>query len=71
MELTNYFFINFAFSWCSQSRPEAAALLLVNDDHSPDKQRVNTAVSNQDEYREAFNCHERNTPLLETQCRLW
>uniref|UniRef100_A0A0N5AJI4 Peptidase M13 C-terminal domain-containing protein n=1 Tax=Syphacia muris TaxID=451379 RepID=A0A0N5AJI4_9BILA len=69
-EADQLFFINFAYTWCSNTRQEAAPVLLVDDDHSPSRERVNTALKNQEEYLQAFNCHNPNTQQ-EQQCRLW
>ncbi len=67
------FFIGFARAYCSSSRRKALDLTLLLDSHSPNQVRVNTAVSNFDEFSRAWNCHA-NSPLnlpSSQRCSLW
>ena len=49
------YFIGFALSWYGQYRPEALAVRVKSDVHSPNFLRVNGPVVNVDEFYEAFN----------------
>jgi putative endopeptidase len=48
------FFAAYSQSWAEVTRPETILTLLASDSHSPAEFRVNTIVSNLDEFHEAF-----------------
>jgi putative endopeptidase len=50
------FFLSFAQSWRSNSRPETLRLLIATDPHSPSRFRVLGPTSNLAEFARAFNC---------------
>ena len=52
------FFIAFAMSWRTKSRPEKARLSLLTDKHAPAELRVNLVVNQFDEFYEAFDVAE-------------
>jgi len=65
------FLLSYAFSWCTQVRPETARTLVLTNPHSIPKYRVNNVVSNMPEFKEAFSC-KAGTPMVHTrQCRVW
>jgi len=65
------FFLAFAFSWCSEERPEAARLQVTVDPHSLSMFRVNRSLSNMPEFQQAFGC-KQGQPMVHTpQCRVW
>ena len=54
------FFIAFAVSWRTKTRPEKARLALLTDKHAPAELRVNLVVNQFDEFYEAFDVAEGN-----------
>ena len=50
------FFLNFATIWRGQRRPEAMAVMLNTNPHSPEAFRANGAPSNMDAFAQAFSC---------------
>ena len=50
------FFLNFATIWRGQRRPEAMAVMLNTNPHSPEAFRANGAPSNMDAFARAFSC---------------
>jgi putative endopeptidase len=65
------FFANYAFSWCSDIRPEAARNQVVTNPHSLARFRVNRPVSNSPEFRQAFSCKEGQPMVHTPACRVW
>lgn len=60
------FFVGFARSFCSSTKKEAQELALKIDSHSPNRARINLAVSNSPQFSKAFKCNfEKET------CSLW
>uniref|UniRef100_A0A7I4Z648 Peptidase M13 domain containing protein n=1 Tax=Haemonchus contortus TaxID=6289 RepID=A0A7I4Z648_HAECO len=67
----HYFFMNYAFIWCGNSRRATLLNKLANDVHAPDRYRVNVVLSNQPEFAETFECH-RGSPMFPGRtCTLW
>jgi len=65
------YFIGYAQSWCSVTRPESIRLRTATDPHSPPKYRVNGIVSDTPEFREAFSC-KAGAPMVRAKaCRIW
>lgn len=65
------FFISYALTFCTSTTTDKLMLLVQRDNHSPERLRVNGAVSNMEEFSKAFNC-PRNAPLNpKTRCYLW
>jgi endothelin-converting enzyme/putative endopeptidase len=65
------YFIGYAQSWCSQTRPEALRLRAQTDPHSPPLYRVNGIVSDTPEFRAAFSC-KPDAPMVRAKaCRVW
>ncbi len=65
------FFLGFGQIWCSNTRPEAAALRATVDPHSPGKDRVNGVVSNMPEFQKAFSCKANQPMVRHPACRVW
>jgi endothelin-converting enzyme/putative endopeptidase len=65
------FFLNYAFSWCTVLRPEAARNQVVSNPHSLARFRVNRPVSNVPEFRQAFGCKEGQPMVHAPACRVW
>ncbi|XP_066455892.1 phosphate-regulating neutral endopeptidase PHEX [Eleutherodactylus coqui] len=66
------FFLSYAHVRCNTFRPEAAREVVMNGVHSPPQFRVIGAMSNFEEFREAFKCPE-NTLMNrgDNSCRVW
>jgi endothelin-converting enzyme/putative endopeptidase len=65
------FFLSYAFSWCSATRPEAERAQVASNPHSLSRFRVNRPVSNMPEFRQAFGCHEGQPMVHQPACRVW
>jgi len=65
------FFLGFGQVWCSNVRPEAAALRATVDPHSPGRYRVNGVVSNMPEFQKAFACKVNQPMVRHPACRVW
>lgn len=64
-------FLGFGQIWCGSTREELSRLLTQVDPHSPGKFRVNGAVSNMPEFRQAFGCRAGQPMVREPACRVW
>jgi endothelin-converting enzyme/putative endopeptidase len=65
------FFISFGQLWCDASGDFYAQFLARSNEHSPAKFRVLGAVSNYEEFAQAFHC-PKGTPMNPLQqCRVW
>jgi endothelin-converting enzyme/putative endopeptidase len=65
------FFLAFAFSWCTEYRPELVRLVVLSDPHSYPKYRVNNTVANMPEFGAAFGCHKGQPEARVNACRVW
>jgi len=65
------FFLAFAFSWCTNIRPELARSQVVSNPHSLPRFRVNNVVSNMPEFKKAFSCKQGQPMVREAACRVW
>lgn len=65
------YFISFANTWCSLTRPEKLKQQIEYDPHSPSQYRVNVPLSNSADFAKAFNC-PAGSPMNPTKkCLLW
>ncbi|HXI02167.1 MAG TPA: M13 family metallopeptidase [Candidatus Saccharimonadales bacterium] len=65
------FFVGFAQSWCTLSKPEFEKMMVKVNPHSPPKFRVNAPLSNFDTFAETFKC-EKGTPMHPDKvCEVW
>ncbi len=67
------FFLGYAQSWCTVTRPEQARLRAVTDPHSPPVWRVNGPLSNLSEFQQAFACKAASPMVREgaKRCEVW
>lgn len=72
-EFTNdqLFFIGYAQSWCSLTRPSAERVRLATDPHSPPMYRVNGPLSDFAPFAEAFNCPVGSAMRPAQPCAVW
>lgn len=61
------FFVGWATVWRENSTDEYTKQLITLDPHSPAKARINVAISNLNEFYDAFNCDE---PLVKETDRV-
>jgi endothelin-converting enzyme len=60
------FFVSYANWWCGKSRKETAVQRIYTDPHAPKWARVLGTMANSRDFKENFNCKER-----EPVCELW
>jgi putative endopeptidase len=65
------FFLGYAFSWCSNVRPEVARLMVTTDPHSLPIFRIDNVVSNMSEFADAFGCKAGQKMVRANACRVW
>ncbi len=65
------FFLSFAYSWCSNIRPEVARLIVTTDPHSLPVFRIDNVVSNMPEFAQAFGCKAGQKMVRANACRVW
>jgi predicted metalloendopeptidase len=65
------FFLAYAFSWCTDVRPEAARNQVLSNPHSLPQFRVNRPLSNMPEFQQAFGCKAGQPMVHSPQCRVW
>ena len=65
-------FLGWGQIWCTNMRPEMARLLALNNEHSPDKYRVNGVVSNMPEFEKAWGCKPGQAMVRgANSCHVW
>ncbi|KAK9870257.1 hypothetical protein WA026_006345 [Henosepilachna vigintioctopunctata] len=65
------FFIAFGSVWCQNISPELLERLLKSDPHSPNSIRANMAVSNSEDFAEAFKCPKGSKMNPIKKCKIW
>ena len=65
------FFLSFAYSWCSDVRPQLVRMLVLSNPHSLPEFRVNNVVSNMPEFAGAFGCKAGQKMVRANACRVW
>ena len=65
------FFLSYAYSWCSNVRPEIARLQVTTDPHSLPIFRIDNVVSNMPEFEQAFGCKAGQKMVRANACRVW
>ena len=65
------FFLGYAQIWCENSSEQASRLNAQTNPHSPGEFRVNGAVQNSPEFREAFSCKLGDPMVAKEPCRVW
>ncbi|KFM80057.1 Membrane metallo-endopeptidase-like 1, partial [Stegodyphus mimosarum] len=63
--------ISAANAWCQKIRPEVLSMLIISDEHSPAKFRVNGPVSNLPEFAEEFHCSSNSPMNPGNKCKVW
>ena len=65
------FFMGYAQSWCSKSRPELARVRAATDPHAPPFLRVNNPLANMPAFAKAFGCSASSKMVRENGCEVW
>jgi putative endopeptidase len=65
------FFLAEAFAWCRNQRPEVARTQILTNPHSLAKYRVNTPISNMEQFGKAFGCKAGAKMVPQNACRVW
>ncbi|XP_035217911.1 neprilysin-2-like [Stegodyphus dumicola] len=58
-------------AWCDNLRPEMLKYFILSMVHSPQKFRVNGAISNQPEFAKEFGCRADSTMNPRKKCEVW
>lgn len=69
-EAQQKFFVAYARTWCSVTRPDFAKLLLKTDSHAAGKARINEQVKQQPAFAEAFSCKPGDKMTLPEKDRI-
>jgi endothelin-converting enzyme/putative endopeptidase len=65
------FWIAYAQSWCTQTRPEQLRSQAQGDPHAPDEYRANTVLTDLPEFAKSFSC-KKTAPMVNPKpCRVW
>ena len=65
------FFLAYAYTWCTEQRPEVMRTQVIGNPHSLPKYRVNNVVSNMPDFAKAFGCKKGQPLVHENACRVW
>jgi endothelin-converting enzyme/putative endopeptidase len=65
------FFLGWANVWCQNQTDALTRMEVAIDPHSPSKNRVNGALSNMPEFREAYHCAATAAMVNQNACRVW
>lgn len=65
------FYASFAFSYCSNTRPDVERMQITTNPHSLDQYRVNIPLSNEADFAKAFGCKAGQPMVKEPACRVW
>ena len=65
------FFLGWSQIWCENATPEYERLRALTNPHSPDRFRVDGAVSNMPEFQQAFRCPAGAPMAPVARCRVW
>jgi putative endopeptidase len=65
------FFLSYAYSWCTNVRPEIARMSVTTNPHSLPMFRVNNVGSNMPEFYQAFGCKPGQKMVRANACRVW
>jgi endothelin-converting enzyme/putative endopeptidase len=66
-----HFFLSYAYTWCTEFRPEIMRTQIMSNPHSLPKYRVNNVVANMSEFARAFGCKKGQPLVHENACRVW
>jgi endothelin-converting enzyme/putative endopeptidase len=65
------FWIAYAQSWCTQTRPEQLRTQAQGDPHAPDEYRANTVLTDLPEFAKSFSCKKTAAMVSQKPCRVW
>ena len=65
------FWIAYAQSWCTQTRPEQLRSQAEGDPHAPDEYRTNTVLTDLPEFAKSFSCKKTVAMVAPKPCRVW
>jgi endothelin-converting enzyme/putative endopeptidase len=65
------FWIAYAQSWCTQTRPEQLRTQVQTDPHSPDEYRANTVLTDLPAFATSFHCKPPSAMVAAKACRIW
>jgi putative endopeptidase len=65
------FFLSYAYSWCTNVRPEVARMAVTTNPHSLPIFRINNVDSNMPEFSQAFGCKPGQKMVRANACRVW
>jgi endothelin-converting enzyme/putative endopeptidase len=65
------FWISYAQSWCTQTRPEQLRTQAQGDPHAPDEYRANTVLTDLAEFAKSFSCKKTAAMVNQKPCRVW
>uniref|UniRef100_A0A0N5BMF2 Neprilysin n=1 Tax=Strongyloides papillosus TaxID=174720 RepID=A0A0N5BMF2_STREA len=65
------FFMNYAFNWCGKDTLESIKYQIREEEHTIPKYRVNVLLSNNEDFRKAFNCHRPDHMVSDEICRIF
>jgi endothelin-converting enzyme/putative endopeptidase len=65
------FWIAYAQSWCTQTRPEQLRSQAQGDPHAPDEYRANTVLTDLPEFAKSFSCKKTAAMVNAKPCRVW
>ncbi|MEO5969490.1 MAG: M13 family metallopeptidase, partial [Bdellovibrionia bacterium] len=65
------FFIHFAQTWCTKTKPEFERMKITVDPHSPPKMRVNGPLADFPEFAVVFSCASGTKMNPPNRCTVW
>lgn len=65
------YWIAYAQSWCTKSRPEALRVQMASDPHPPAEFRVNAVLMNRPEFARDFKCAANAKMAPVNSCSIW
>ncbi|KAG0277096.1 hypothetical protein BGZ95_006523 [Linnemannia exigua] len=65
------FFVSYGRFWCNKMRPEALVHMVLNENHSPAKWRINGVAQNSPDFAKAFSCPAGSPMNPATKCEVW
>ncbi len=66
-----FLFVFYSQKWCRYISGSQVRIKIMRGVHSPEKYRVNGALSNFDEFSKAFDCPLGSAMNPETKCEMW
>ncbi|ELU18854.1 hypothetical protein CAPTEDRAFT_161607 [Capitella teleta] len=71
MSSEQLFYLGYAQTWCSSYNKQLSLLLLIIDNHSPNKFRAEGAVMNSPEFASAYSCSNQDRMNPSSKCAIW